>query len=686
MKQQDIDKRIGMPNVDAEWAQFEREVIGKGTSRRPLYWAIGIAATIALVAGIFFLDHDAEEPQHTIAQQTIATRQIPSAEEKTIKEPDEHADLQEKAPASFVETKPRQSSELLAEAALPATDGKIYDCGEQMPCFPGGDRALQEFIKANMHYPNLAMEYGATGRVITTFTVDSLGYTSNYKVMMMKLKYDTLRLSQESADRQQQLKEQIEQQLGEESLRILGLMPRWAPGNLFGRSISVKFALPVTFRATEEERQTFLAQKQNDELQGRIAGLTIVPTSADFGPNAMRLVGTHDSQKDSVLVVVNGQPIAKVEKKDDLYQYFFDRHQLVESIRVLKDEAARATYGEQGKNCQGIVEITTTPFTPVSQLTPDQLKVRRLAYLLDCYRKGFTEKTNRDYKESNRDYFAPDLYDTPTEERLFGLLTQQHGRLRREYFGTVGSDAHGVYVPLIREAVIVKDDPAWLDKNGAIVTKENSPQLNQILSEIDQAANKADMHIERTDSFVRKAFIYGGTVAEGEPRPLYSNIWHYGPRGLWESTFHFLPDSDAPSFWCGEVYSSTSGQRRVIMHLHSVDKLYAADCPEILNTRRRVAGTVLNEQDEPLADIIVSMVDYAPAPETVQVRTDSTGHFELWLPFPDAAIEVGHVGYLTTRILHPTDTTLTIHMKDATKLRDVKVLNKEKRNDIQRLP
>jgi len=123
---------------------------------------------------------------------------------------------------------------------------------------------LMEFIRTNLHYPDLAMEYGATGRVITTFVVDSLGYTSNYKVTkIMKLKYDTLRLSQESADRQQQLKEQIEQLLGEESIRILSLMPKWTPGNQFGQPVNVKYCVPVQFQATEEERQIFLAHRQH---------------------------------------------------------------------------------------------------------------------------------------------------------------------------------------------------------------------------------------------------------------------------------------------------------------------------------------------------------------------------------------------------------------------------------------
>ena len=85
MKQEDIDKKIGMPDVEAEWAKFESEVINpKTASRKPLYWGIGIAASIALVAGIFFFGHHTEEPQQTIAQQTNPTKQITSAEEATI--------------------------------------------------------------------------------------------------------------------------------------------------------------------------------------------------------------------------------------------------------------------------------------------------------------------------------------------------------------------------------------------------------------------------------------------------------------------------------------------------------------------------------------------------------------------------------------------------------------------------
>ena len=56
--------------------------------------------------------------------------------------------------------------------------------------------------------------------------------------------------------------------------------------------------------------------------------------------------------------------------------------------------------------------------------------------------------------------------------------------------------------------------------------------------------------------------------------------------------------------------------------------------------------------------------------------TDNNGHFEHWLPFPDATIGVNCPGY-KYHIVHPADTTLTIRMQDATLLKDVKVIPKE---------
>ena len=128
MKQEDIDKKIGMPDVDAEWAKFEREVIGREkASRKSLYWGIGIAASIALIAGIFLFGHDTEEPQQTIAQQTTPTMQKASAEETATEVPVEPIVPSEKEVPTIAETRQRPSSELLAEATLSTREGVTDD-------------------------------------------------------------------------------------------------------------------------------------------------------------------------------------------------------------------------------------------------------------------------------------------------------------------------------------------------------------------------------------------------------------------------------------------------------------------------------------------------------------------------------------------------------------------------------
>ena len=43
------------------------------------------------------------------------------------------------------------------------------------------------------------------------------------------------------------LKEQIATQLSEESMRMIGLMPRWMPGKMNGKSCNVRYSMPILF-------------------------------------------------------------------------------------------------------------------------------------------------------------------------------------------------------------------------------------------------------------------------------------------------------------------------------------------------------------------------------------------------------------------------------------------------------
>ena len=99
---------------------------------------------------------------------------------------------------------------------------------EMLPQFPGGDKALLEFIKKEMKYPAESVEYGEQGRVVIEITVDAQGNIVNPKVI-----------------------KSISPSLDREALRIVSKMPRWMPGKKDWMYVDMKYILPVRFKLDE---------------------------------------------------------------------------------------------------------------------------------------------------------------------------------------------------------------------------------------------------------------------------------------------------------------------------------------------------------------------------------------------------------------------------------------------------
>ncbi len=76
-----------------------------------------------------------------------------------------------------------------------------------------------------MKYPAEAIENKIEGRVIVKFIVEHDGSISGAQIMR-------------SAD----------PLLDKEALRLVNSMPKWKPGRMNGRTVRVRFLLPVTFR------------------------------------------------------------------------------------------------------------------------------------------------------------------------------------------------------------------------------------------------------------------------------------------------------------------------------------------------------------------------------------------------------------------------------------------------------
>ncbi len=102
---------------------------------------------------------------------------------------------------------------------------KVFDVVEQMPCFPGGEAELMQFLSKNIKYPNEAEKAGQEGRVIATFVVEADGRVTNAQVVRS-----------------------VAPLLDAEALRVIGLMPRWEPGQQDGKPVRVKYTIPITFK------------------------------------------------------------------------------------------------------------------------------------------------------------------------------------------------------------------------------------------------------------------------------------------------------------------------------------------------------------------------------------------------------------------------------------------------------
>lgn len=95
---------------------------------------------------------------------------------------------------------------------------------EEMPKFPGGPSAAQEYLAKNVKYPAEAYNKGIRGRVIVQYVVEKDGSISNVKVVRG-----------------------VDPLLDAEAVRVIKSMPKWEPGKQRGQNVRVKYTMPVTF-------------------------------------------------------------------------------------------------------------------------------------------------------------------------------------------------------------------------------------------------------------------------------------------------------------------------------------------------------------------------------------------------------------------------------------------------------
>ena len=128
-----------------------------------------------------------------------------------------------------IEDRPDQAAQtyvpvLVEEAPEPVAE-EIFTFVEEYPEFPGGEKALYEYIKNNVNYSELAIKTNIEGTVYVEFVVEKDGSISDVKVLRG-----------------------IGGGCDEEAVRVVKSMPKWKPGKQRGQPVRVYYTLPIDFK------------------------------------------------------------------------------------------------------------------------------------------------------------------------------------------------------------------------------------------------------------------------------------------------------------------------------------------------------------------------------------------------------------------------------------------------------
>ncbi len=135
--------------------------------------------------------------------------------------------------------KQRTNMVVVLEAPVPRMDelaqkgtDHVYQVVDEMPQFPGGNRAMMTYIGQNIKYPAEAVAKGIEGRVVVQFVVNKEGDLQDIKVM-----------------------KSIDPLLDQEAIRVISSMPKWTPGKLKGEAVNIQYTMPLQFNIPKAAQQ-----------------------------------------------------------------------------------------------------------------------------------------------------------------------------------------------------------------------------------------------------------------------------------------------------------------------------------------------------------------------------------------------------------------------------------------------
>ena len=153
------------------------------------------------------------------------------SEEEEIKSQEELTESKVTISIADVEGNDEENGQDIAdfkEAIKPVVeeeDNQVLEVVEQMPTFPGGQKALLQYISENIKYPSIAQENGIQGRVVVRFVVKKDGTVGDVQILRG-----------------------VDATLDKEAVRVVKSIPNFIPGKQNGHAVNVWFTLPVSFK------------------------------------------------------------------------------------------------------------------------------------------------------------------------------------------------------------------------------------------------------------------------------------------------------------------------------------------------------------------------------------------------------------------------------------------------------
>lgn len=149
-----------------------------------------------------------------------------------------------------------------ADANLKSKDDeeeKAFDVVEHMPEYPGGMQELMQYLSTSIRYPKIAFENGIAARVLVQFIVEKDGSISGAKSINFKKLEDKKPESENNSSEEwvqavkadsdeARLAKEITSALTTEAQRVVASMPKWTPGTQNGKTVRVKYVVPITFK------------------------------------------------------------------------------------------------------------------------------------------------------------------------------------------------------------------------------------------------------------------------------------------------------------------------------------------------------------------------------------------------------------------------------------------------------